>query len=422
MPQTATKMLAEKEVPQSLSRKGSRKLLSDSTVKNAKPKSGPKVNRIWDEKGMYLEVSPTGNKYFYLKYRIHGKENRFSIGPYPLIGLKEARIRRDEARKLVEKGTDPNEDRKEKKRIGKIQAANTFEAVTREWFEKYSPSWVPAHSARKMRLFERDIFPLIGSRPIADLKPPELLAVLRQIETRGVRETAKRAHVACSQVFRYAVASGLVESDATRDLRGALSPVKTEHFAATTDPKRLAGILRAFDAYEGTVVVGCALRLMPLVFVRPGELRKAEWKDIDLEAAEWRYTASKTNTEHIVPLSRQAMKILRELKPITGEGRYLFPSARSNKRPMSDNAILAAMRRMAIPQEEMTGHGFRAVARTLLDEVLHVRPDWIEHQLAHAVKDPNGRAYNRTAFLAERRGMMQQWADYLDGLKSDTQT
>jgi integrase len=233
-----------------------------------------------------------------------------------------------------------------------------------------------------------------------------------------VQETAKRALFSSGQVFRYAVATGRAERDITSDLRGALAPVKTEHFAATTDPKKLAAILRAMDGYQGTFVVRCALRLMPLVFVRPGELRKAEWKDIDLDSAEWRYTVTKTDTPHIVPLSRQAIEILRELFLVTGNGKYVFPSALSSARPMSDNAILVAMRRMDIGKEVMTGHGFRAVARTLLDEVLKERPELIEHQLAHAVRDPNGRAYNRTSFLPERKEMMQRWADYLDALKA----
>ncbi len=246
----------------------------------------------------------------------------------------------------------------------------------------------------------------------------EILTALRRIESRGALETAHRALSNCGQVFRYAIATGRAVHDPTSDLRGALPPVKPVHLAATTDPKQVAAILRAIDGYEGTLTVKCALRLAPLVFVRPGELRRAEWPDVDLDTAEWRYIVTKTKTPHIVPLSRQAVEILRELHPLTGRGRFVFPSARSTARPMSDNAILAAMRRSGINKDEMTGHGFRAVARTILDEVLGVRPDFIEHQLAHAVRDPNGRAYNRTAHLPERKKMMQQWADYLDKLKA----
>jgi integrase len=299
------------------------------------------------------------------------------------------------------------------------RSACTFEKIAREWLDHHSETWVPDHFARIQRRFERDIFPLIGKRPIAEITAAELLSLLRRIEQRGALETARRALINCGQVFRYAVASGRVKHDIARDLRGALRPVKAQHFAAVTDPKHLGEILRAIDGYEGSIPLRCALRLAPLLFVRPGELRKAKWADIDLGAAEWRYLVTKTGTPHIVPLCRQAMEILRELREFTGKGRYLFPCARSNERPMSDNAVLAAMRRMSIAKEEMTGHGFRAVARTLLDEVLGVRPDFIEHQLAHAVRDPNGRAYNRTAHLAERREMMQVWADYLDKLKKE---
>ncbi len=245
-----------------------------------------------------------------------------------------------------------------------------------------------------------------------------MLDVVRRIEKRGALETAHRALGNCGQVFRYAVATGRAERDPSGDLRGALPPVKGKHFAAVTEPKQVAEVLRALDGYEGTLTVRCALRLAPLVFVRPGELRHAQWEDINLEEAEWRYTVTKTDTQHIVPLSRQAVEILRELQPLTGQSRYVFPGARSNLRPMSDNAILAAMRRMGIGKEEMSGHGFRAMARTILDEVLGFRPDYIEHQLAHSVRDPNGRAYNRTAHLPKRKKMMQDWADYLDRLKA----
>jgi integrase len=356
-----------------------------------------------------------------LKYRFDGKEKRLSLGVYPDVSLKDARDRRDAARKLQADGIDPSANRKAQKLAHADRAANSFEVVAREWFAKYSATWAAIHTDRIVRRFERDIFPWIGERPIADITAPEVLTVVRRIESRGALETAHRALGNCGQVFRYAVATGRVKHDPSGDLRGALPPVKSEHFAATTDPKRVADILRAMDGYEGTLTVRCALRLAPLVFVRPGELRKAEWADIDLNAAEWRYTVTKTNTPHIVPLSRQSLEILRELQPLTGRGRFVFPSARSSVRPMSDNAILAAMRRMGIEKDEMSGHGLLAVARTILDEVLGIRPDFIEHQLAHAVRDPNGRAYNRTAHLPERKKMMQQWADYLDKLKAQAE-
>ena len=389
--------------------------LTDVAIRSAKPTA--KAFKLYDSGGLYLEISPAGGKWWRLKFRFNGKENRISLGVYPDVSLSNARERRDEARKQLASGVDPSQDRKAQKAAQADRLANNFEQVAREWFSKFSPSWAPAHAARKIRLFERDIFPWIGDRPIAEITAPELLAVLRRIEKRGVRETERRAKVSCGQVFRYAVASGRAERDPSGDLRGALPPVNTEHFAAITEPEKLGAILRALDAYEGTLPVRCAMRLMPMLFVRPGELRTAEWAQIDLEAAEWRYQVTKTKRDHIVPLSKQAVKLLREVLPITGRGRYVFPSARSNTRPMSDNAILAAMRTMGISKDVTTGHGFRATARTILDEVLGVRVDLIEHQLAHAVKDPNGRAYNRTAFLPERRKMMQTWADYLDKLK-----
>ena len=391
-------------------------MLTDPAVRNAKPKDKPL--KLYDTGGLFLLVTPTGGKWWRLRYQYDDKAKLLSLGVYPEVGLKEARDRRDEARKLIADGIDPSANRKAQKSARADRAANSFEVVAREWYAKYSTTWAKDHGNRILRRFERDIFPWIGSRSIAEIKAPDLLSVVRRIESRGALETAHRALANCGQVFRYGVATGRCERDPSGDLRGALPPVKSEHFAAVTDPVRLRDILRALDGYEGTLTVRCALRLAPLVFVRPGELRKAEWADIDLDKAEWRYTVTKTNTPHIVPLARQAVEILRELQPLTGRGQFVFAGARSIKRPMSDNAILAAMRRTGISKEEMSGHGFRAVARTILDEVLGVRPDYIEHQLAHAVRDPNGRAYNRTAHLPERCKMMQQWAYYLDKIKA----
>ena len=390
--------------------------LNDTAVRNAKPST--KAVKLFDERGLYLEVSPAGGKWWRLKYRIDGKEKRLSLGVYPDVSLKQARDRRDESRKLLADGIDPSDTRKAIKASRDKRDANSFEVVAREWFAKFSGTWDDKHGERTIRRFERDVFPWIGARPIGELTAPELLTVLRRIESRGALETAHRALSNSGQIFRYAVATGRAERDPTGDLRGALPPARAKHFAATTEPTKLAQILRDMEGYKGSFIVRCALDLAPLVFVRPGELRRAEWADIDLDAAEWRYLVTKTQTPHVVPLATQAVQILRELQPLTGSGRYVFPSARSAHRPMSDNAILAAMRRMSISKEDMSGHGFRAVARTILDEVLGVRPDFIEHQLAHAVKDPNGRAYNRTAHLPERRKMMQQWADYLDKLKA----
>jgi integrase len=390
--------------------------LTDTAVRNAK--ADTKRVKLFDERGLYLEVTPRGGKWWRLKYRFDGKEKRLSLGVYPDVSLKAARDRRDEARKLVANGVDPSENRKARKAAKAEPAANSFEVVAREWHRTYAERWAPGHGDRILRRLERDIFPWLGDRPVAEIEAPELLSTIRRIEQRGALETAHRALANSGQVFRYAIATGRAKADPSRDQRGALCPVRKTHFAATTDPTRLAAILRAMEGYEGSFIVRCALRLAPLVFVRPGELRKAEWADIDLDIGEWRYTTSKTGTPHIVPLARQALEILRELRPLTERSKYVFPNGRSLKRPMSDNAVLAAMRRMGIGKEEMTGHGFRAVARTLLDEELNVRPDYIEHQLAHAVRDPNGRAYNRTAHLTERKQMMQIWADYLDKLKS----
>lgn len=389
--------------------------LTNTAVRNAKP--GEKSTRLFDGGGLYLEVSPAGGKWWRLKYRFGGKEKRLSLGVYPDVGLKKARERRLDARQLLSDGIDPSEHRKAVKAGRILAAANSFEAVTREWFAKRSSEWADSHADRVIRRFERDIFPWIGTRPIVDIEPSEVWSVAQRIEQRGAVDTAHRALQTCGQVFRYAVATGRIARDPSRDLGGALPALKGRHFAATTKPEDVAKVLRAIEGYQGTLVVRCALRLAPLVFVRPGELRRASWADIDLDAAEWRYEVTKTTTSHIVPLSRQAVEILRELRPLTGQGRYVFPSARGSSRPMSDNAILVAMRSMGIGKDEMTGHGFRATARTILDEVLGVRVDFIEHQLAHKVRDPHGRAYNRTAHLPQRREMMQTWADYLDKLR-----
>ncbi|HXQ31146.1 MAG TPA: integrase arm-type DNA-binding domain-containing protein [Steroidobacteraceae bacterium] len=401
--------------------------LTDTSIRTIKPRKKP--IRLFDSGGLYLEIAPTGGKWWRFKYRFAGKEKRLSLGVYPVVPLagrkgksgqriEGARDKRDQARQLLAQGIDPGVHRKALKSATVERAANSFEAVAREWYAKNSDAWVPAHRGRILRRFERDVFPWIGGRPVAEVTPPELLAVLRRIESRGAIETAHRALSNCGQVFRYAVATARAERDPSGDLRGALPSAKGEHFAAVTDPNRVAELLTAIDGYHGTLTVRCALRLAPLVFTRPGELRHARWADIDLASAEWRYIASKTDTPHIVPLCKQAVEILRELHPLTGNGVYVFPGARSPSRPMSDNAILSALRSVGVSKDSMSGHGFRAMARTILDEVLKVRPEYIEHQLGHAVKDPNGRAYNRTAFLSERRKMMQQWADYLGVLKA----
>lgn len=389
--------------------------LNDAAIRAAKPADKP--FRLFDGGGLYLEVAPSGGKWWRFKYRFNGKEKRLSLGVYPDIGLKVARDRRDEARRLVAEDIDPAEHRKVAKNTRAEQATNSFEAVAREWFAKYSPNWAKGHADKIIRRLERDIFPWLGERPIAQINAPELLRCVRRIETRGAIETAHRALQNCGQVIRYAVATGRAERDPTGDLRGALTPVKGRNFAAITDPDGVARLLRSFDGFKGSFVVLCALRLSPMVFVRPGELRKARWADIDLDAGEWRYHVTKTGTAHVVPLARQAVAVLREIQPLTGRGEYVF-AGRNPKMPMSENTVNAALRRLGYnTQKEMTGHGFRAMARTILHEELQVAPEVIEHQLAHKVPDALGTAYNRTRFLKQRGVMMQQWADYLDGLK-----
>ncbi len=391
--------------------------LNDLKIRNKKPSA--KQEKMYDGDGLFLLVTPQGGKYFRFKYRFDGKEKLLAFGTYPEISLADARQRRDEARRQIAHGIDPGAVRKAQKQAETAET-ETFEVIAREWHERFSHTWAPGHAVKLMNALKRDLFPWIGARPIKDLKAPELLAALRRIESRGTLETAHRVRGMLGQIFRYAVATGRAERDPVADLRGALPQPNEKHHAAITDPKDVSPLLRAIDGYQGHFVVKCALRLAPMLFVRPGELRHAEWTEIDLDEAVWNIPGSKMKMKepHLVPLSKQAVEILRDLQPLTGAGRYVFPSARSFARPMSNNAILAALRRMGFSKDEMTGHGFRAMARTILDEVLQVRPDYIEHQLAHAVRDPNGRAYNRTAHLVERRKMMQIWADYLDGLKS----
>ena len=394
--------------------------LSDIAIRKAKPSD--KVQRLFDGGGLYLEISPAGGKLWRQKYRVAGKEKRLAHGTYPEVSLADAREKRDAARKLLASGVDPGEHKKAVKAAGEERAANSFEIVAREWFAKQKGAWVASHADKILMRLENYIFPWLGARPVADITAKELLTTLNRVVDRGAVETAHRTLQNCGQVFRYAIVTGRADRNPAPDLRGALPPVKKVHRAAIMEPKEIGGLLRAIDAYNGSLVTRCALQLAPLVFVRPGELRQAEWSEINLEAAEWLIPAEKMKMRqaHLVPLSRQAAAILAELQPLTGRGSFVFPGGRSPKRPMSNNAVLAALRRMGFAKDEMSGHGFRAMARTILDETLHFRPDYIEHQLAHAVKDPNGRAYNRTAHLPERRKMMQAWADYLDALKADT--
>lgn len=382
-------------------------------------KATNKTQKLFDGRGLFLQVTPTGSKCWRLKYRFKGKEKLLAIGPYPKVSLMAAREQCEEAHKHLDNDIDPGEYRKVIKAATEERNANSFERIALEWFAKNLPRWESRYSDRVLSILKRDVLPWIGSKPISEITPPILLKVIRRIEERGAVQSAHRSLRICGQIFRYAVASAMVERDPSQDLKGALPPVKEKHLAAQTDPKQFAALLRVLDGYAGSLIVRCALRLAPLVFVRPNELRTAKWADIDFEQAEWRFLVTKTDTQHIVPLSTQSIAILQEIYPLTNNSPYVFPSARTNTRPMSDNAILAALRRLGISKEETTGHGFRASARTLLHEVLNVRPDCIEHQLAHAVRDPNGRAYNRTTFLDERKKMMQDWADYLDKIKQE---
>ncbi|RQS90168.1 tyrosine-type recombinase/integrase [Burkholderia contaminans] len=389
--------------------------LTDAEIRNAPAREKP--YRLTDGSGMYLEVSPAGGKYWRFKYRFAGKEKRLALGVYPEVSGKEARLRRDEARRLLANGIDPGIERKVQKAATVERAANSFEAVAREWFARQSPGWAKSHADKIIARLEKDVFPWLGGRAIAEIKAPEVLAVLRRVEARGALDTSHRVHQNCGQVFRYAVATGRAERDVSADLRGALPPARHTHFASVTEPEEVAGLLRALDGFQGTFVVQCALRLAPLLFVRPGELRTAEWAQFDLEKAQWRYTVSKTKTEHLVPLARQAVEILRDLHALTGQRRYVFPG-RDVSKPMSGAAINAALRRMGFDTKtEITGHGFRAMARTILHERLRFPSEVIEHQLAHKVPDALGTAYNRTKFIDDRVVMMQKWADYLEQLK-----
>jgi integrase len=391
--------------------------LTDLKIRNAKP--ADKQQKLFDERGLYLLVTPAGGKWWRLKYRFGGKEKSLSMGVYPEVGLKEAREHRDAARKLLARGVDPAIDRKVQRAGAAERAANSFESVAREWFAKYEPGWASSHAEKVMGRLEKDVFPWLGGRPIAEITAPDVLAVLRRVEARGALDTAHRVHQNCGQVFRYAIATGRAERDVSADLRGALPPARHTHFASVTEPSEVAGLLRALDAFQGTFVVQCALRLAPLLFVRPGELRTAEWAHFDLDRAQWRYTVSKSKSQHLVPLATQAVAILRELHALTGQRTYVFPG-RDVKKPMSGAAVNAALRRMGFDTKtEITGHGFRAMARTILHEHLRFPGEVIEHQLAHKVPDALGTAYNRTKFIDDRVRMMQAWADYLDSLKAE---
>ncbi|MEO5363925.1 MAG: integrase arm-type DNA-binding domain-containing protein [Magnetococcus sp. DMHC-8] len=388
--------------------------LTDSAVRSAKAGAAPKS--MADEKGLSLLIQPSGGKWWRFRYRFDDKQKMLSMGTYPDVSLKQARERRDEARRLLADGIDPGEQRKAEKVV--IPDDGTFEVIARQWIEKMvKPTSTEKHTLLVTRRLELDAFPAIGARQIRDLRAPDILALLEKMEQRGVIVSAHRVRQIIGQVFRFAVASGKADFDPTSALRGALTPVKEEHHPTITDPAAIGELLRAIDGYTGSYVSKAALRLAPLVFVRPGELRQAEWVEIGLDAAEWRIpgTRMKMKEMHIVPLSRQAVAILRELCPLTGHGRYVFPGARSDDRPLSENTVNAALRRMGYEVGQMTGHGFRSMASTLLNE-MGWSTDAIERQLSHDERNSVRAAYNNATYMPERKRMMQAWADYLDQL------
>ena len=398
--------------------KGEHMPLTDTFAKNIKPTGALTGDKHTDGGGMYLLVN-AGGKYWRMNYRFADKRKTLALGVYPAVSLAKARARRDKARELLADGIDPSTAKREDKQAKADAAANTFEMVARDWLAKTASDRKATTQDKITSWLEKDVIPFIGTLPMSTIGPRDVLAALRKMEARGALDSVQRVKQLCGQVFRYAVATGSAERDVTQDLKGALAKPTAGHFAAITEPKQAGDLMRSIFDYVGHPTTIAALKLSPLVFVRPGELRTAEWAEVDLDAAEWRIPGSKMKmkVDHLVPLSTQAVELLRGVQPMTGHGRFVFPSLRTGERPMSENTINAALRGMGYSAEVHSAHGFRATARTIMDEVLGERVDLIEHQLAHAVKDANGRAYNRTAHLPARRVMMQTWADYLDKLR-----
>jgi len=390
--------------------------LTDVNIKKTKPSE--KTRKLFDGGGLFLQIEPTGGKLWRYKYRFDGKEKLLAFGKYPDVSLQEVRKRHQEAREKLAQGIDPAAVKKAQKAAGVERLANSFEVVAREWFEVWKVDKAESHYKKVIGRFEKDAFPYIGGRPVTEISAPEVLAVCRRIENRGVCETARRVKENISQVMRYAIATGRADRDPCPDLRGALKAATVKHMPTLTKPEEVAELLYAIDGYKGGEIVRAALRLAPLVFVRPGELRAAKWADIDFDQKEWRFVTTKTKTEHLVPLARQAVGILKDLQPLTGSGEFVFPNVRPG-RPISDATLNRALQTMGYnTKTEITGHGFRAMARTLLAERLRFPENVIEHQLAHKVPDALGMAYNRTKFIDDRRRMMSAWADYLDELKT----
>ena len=404
-------------------------ILSNATIKAIK-NNDPR-RRLSDGDGLYLRLFVNGGSHAWrFDYTFDGRRNTLSLGTYPTTTLSAARQKAEEARRVVDRGVDPSQLRKaaRAKIVERREAAtraeaglppvDSFEAVAREWYEKNAPNWAATHSEKIIRRLERDVFPWIGKKPVASIRPADLLELLRRVESRGAIETTHRVQQNCSQVFRYAVATGRAESDPSRDLRGALTPWKPEHYATLTDPREVGRLLRDIESYEGSFATKCAMKLAPMLFVRPGELRRAEWSELDLDKAEWRIPAAKMKGRvmHIVPLAKQAVRILAELKPLTDRSAWVFPGVRTNGEPMSDNTINAALRRLGYDRTTLTAHGFRGMASTMLHEQGWAS-DVIERQLSHAERNSVKAAYNHAEHLPARRKMMQAWADYLDKLR-----
>jgi integrase len=392
--------------------------LTDAFIKNTKPSDKPSGDKHTDGQGLYLLVNSVG-KYWRMNYRFLGKQKTLALGVYPATSLVKARKARDEARTKLAEGIDPSTAKREARREAIIANNNTFKDISQEWFEKTHNKRAESTQTKLKGWFEHDIWPSIGNRPISQITAPDLLeTVVRRLEARKVHHTAHRVVHLCSQVFKYAIVTRRAELDPTLNLRGALDKPIEAHYSAVTKPEQLAPLLRSISGYDGHHSVVNALQILPMVFVRPGELRHAEWSEFDLGKAVWCIPGSKMKMgeDHIVPLAKQALKLFKQLKVITGHGKYVFPSIRSSDKPISDNALNAALRSLGYSGDKHTAHGFRATFRTIADEVLGERVDLIEHQLAHAVKDANGRAYNRTSHLPARTDMMQRWADYLEDL------
>ncbi|MDL2279582.1 integrase arm-type DNA-binding domain-containing protein [Desulfovibrio sp. OttesenSCG-928-G11] len=391
--------------------------LTDTSIRSAKPQS--KAVKMFDGGGLYLEVAPSGGKWWRLKYRLDGKEKRISLGTYPTISLKEARERREEAKKMLANGIDPSIQRQAKKESIRAKTENSFEAVAREWHMKHSQGLAESHNKKILSRLEKQLFPVFGEKAVNEVEAADLLKAAQHAQNRGAVETAHRLVQLCGQVFRYAIVTGRAKHDISADLRGALQKVSVKHMATITDKKRIGELLRAIDAYGGFLPVKTALQIAPYVFVRPGELRGAEWSEFNWADAEWHIPPArmKKKEKHIVPLARQVLTIIETLRDYTGHSRFLFPSIRTDSKPIAEESLLVAIRSMGFTAEEMTAHGFRGMASTLLNEQGYNR-DWIERQLAHGERNAVRASYNYAEYLPERRRMMQEWADLLDSFKA----